>query len=249
MKGKTASGRVLEHLLAIGLVIVVAAGLGSIRDSLDRTVVALLFLIPVGGITARWGLGPGIASALSGFLAFNYLFIAPYYTFTVHRAGDLGVLIVFLIVAGVISQLVARAQAGGIAAAAREREATQLYELSTALAGARDDSRIAETLAGQLLAGLGCQTVEVTLSGASGPPVRRPPGGEVPQRRAELIVPIEGIRGAMGEIRMWRRDPPMSMSEERLAKTFAGHGGLALERALLAQAEDRAKLLEESDRF
>jgi two-component system sensor histidine kinase KdpD len=53
----------------------------------------------------------------------------------------------------------------------------------------------------------------------------------------------------MGEIRLWRTRPPISAAEERLVKTFAGHGALALERAVLAQAEDRAKLLEESDRF
>jgi hypothetical protein len=75
-------------------------------------------------------LGPGITSALTAFLAFNYLFITPYYTFLVHHPGDLGMLLVFLIVAAVISQLVARAQAGARAATAREREATQLYELT-----------------------------------------------------------------------------------------------------------------------
>jgi K+-sensing histidine kinase KdpD len=78
MNLKSVYRRVPAYVLAFGLVVFVAAGLGLLREVLDRTVVALLFLIPVGGITARWGLGPGITSALSGFLAFNYLFIAPY---------------------------------------------------------------------------------------------------------------------------------------------------------------------------
>jgi two-component system sensor histidine kinase KdpD len=83
-------------------------------------------------ITAFWGLGPGITSALITFFTFNYFFIPPYYALTVHRPMDVVILVVFLIVAIVISQLVARAQAGLAAATAREREATQLYELSTA---------------------------------------------------------------------------------------------------------------------
>ena len=83
---------------------------------------------------AIWGLGPGIAASLCAFFGFNYFFISPYYTFTVHRPEDVVVLLVFLIVAVVISQLVGRAQAGMAAAAAREHEATQLFELSTALA-------------------------------------------------------------------------------------------------------------------
>ena len=39
----------------------------------------------------------------------------------------------------------------------------------------------------------------------------------------------------------------MSPSEKRLLQTFASQGALALERAWLAQAESRARVLEESD--
>ena len=53
----------------------------------------------------------------------------------------------------------------------------------------------------------------------------------------------------MGEIRLWRQVAPVSTTEKRLVKTFASQGALALERAALAQAEARARILEESDRF
>src|SRR5512139_1744709 len=101
MRLRAAYNRFLEYLLALVLIVAVAAGFSLLRHVLDATLVALLFLIPVGVITARWGLGPGIASALAAFLAFNYLFIAPYFTFTVHRLSDLIVLLVFLILAAV----------------------------------------------------------------------------------------------------------------------------------------------------
>jgi two-component system sensor histidine kinase KdpD len=64
-----------------------------------------------------------------------------------------------------------------------------------------------------------------------------------------LIVPIEAARGVLGEIRLWRAAPAISASERRLLQTFASQGALALERAWLAQAESRAKVLEESDRL
>jgi K+-sensing histidine kinase KdpD len=86
-------------------------------------------LIPLGLITALWGLGPGITSALVTFLAFNYFFISPFYTFTVHRPTDVVILVVFLIVAIVISQLVGAQQ---FAAATSRNASTQLYELSIA---------------------------------------------------------------------------------------------------------------------
>jgi len=45
-------------------------GVLRLRDGLDITLIALLYLIPLGLITAYWGLGPGITSAVITFLAF-----------------------------------------------------------------------------------------------------------------------------------------------------------------------------------
>src|SRR5512135_3362348 len=106
MRVATFSSRFLGYVFAIGLVAVTTAAFYLMRDVLDTTLVALLLLIPVGLSTALWGLGPGITTAICGFLGFNYFFIKPYYTLTVHRPSDVVVLLVFLFVAVVISQLV-----------------------------------------------------------------------------------------------------------------------------------------------
>jgi two-component system sensor histidine kinase KdpD len=220
----------------------------ALRDVFDTTLVALLYLIPLGMITAFWGLGPGITSALITFLTFNYFFIEPYYTFTVHQPTDVVILIVFFIVAVVISQLVGRAQAGLAAATAREREATQLYELSIALTGLHNDHDIAQILAKQVHALLQGEYVELNIKGTD-PFTFQLPEISPPSRPPELIVPIQAARGALGEIGLWRAAPAISSSERRLLQTFASQGALALERAWLAEAESRAKVLEESDRL
>src|ERR1044071_4680850 len=150
MRNSSFLSRLWRYLLAFMLIASVTALFFALRDGLDTTLVALLYLIPLGIITAYWGLGPGITSALITFLTFNYFFIQPYYTLTVHQPADVVILMVFLIVAVVISQLVGRAQAGLAAAKAREREATQLYELSTALTGLHNDHAIAQILAKQV---------------------------------------------------------------------------------------------------
>jgi two-component system sensor histidine kinase KdpD len=237
-----------RYVLAIALIAVITAIFVLLREVLDTTLIALLYLLPLGVITALWGLGPGITSALITFLTFNYFFIPPYYTLTVHRPADVVILVVFLIVAIVIGQLVGRAQAGLAAATAREREATQLYELSTALTGLHDDRAIAQILARQVRAVAESEYVELTISGAQSFAYRLP---EVtpPNRPPELIVPIEAARGILGQIRLWRAAPAISSSEKRLFQTFASQGALALERAWLAQAESRARVLEESDRL
>ncbi len=248
MQSSSFLSRLWQYLLAFVLIMSITAVFFVLRDVLDTTLIALLYLIPLGIITAIWGLGPGITSALITFLAFNYFFIPPYYTFTVHRSADVVILVVFLVVAVVISQLVGRAQAGLAAATAREREATQLYELSTALTGLHDDRAITQILARQVHAVAEGEYVELNVTGTQSFAFHFPETNP-PARPSDLFVPIVSARGILGEIRLWRTAPAISARERRLFQTFASQGALALERAWLVQAESRAQVLEESDQL
>lgn len=237
-----------KYLFAFLLIACTTALFFTLHSVLDTTLIALLYLMPLGVITVLWGLGPGITSALLTFLSLNYFFIEPRYTLLVHQPTDIVILMVFLIVSIVISQLFGRAQAGLAAATAREREATQLYELSTALTGSHDDWDIVHILARQVRAVAECEIVELNVAGAHSL-IYRLPEMPPPTRLPELIVPIEAARGVLGEIRLWRAAPPISSGERRLFQTFASQGALALERAWLAEVESRAQLLEESDKL
>ena len=242
----------VQYLLAMLAVGVTTAAVWILRASLSSPVIVLLYLLPVVLCTAVWGLGPGVASALCAFLLFNYFFIPPYYTLAVHQTQDLLALVVFLFVAVVISQLLGRSQAGMAAATAREREAIHLYELGTALAGLQDDGAIARTLAEHILETFQAKHVELTVEkrvGGKAFDVRLPDRHSAPASKPVRLVPLLTARGLQGEIRLWRDDPPITPSEERLLRTFASQGALALERARLAEADTRAKVLEESDRL
>lgn len=240
--------RVLRYPLAFGFLATVTVVLFILRDALDTTLVALIYLIPLGIITARWGLGTGISSAVLTFFAFNYFFIRPYYSLAVHQPADVVILVIFLIVAIVVSQLVGRAQAGMAAATAREREATQLYELSTLLTGLQDDHTIAQILAKQVKSVTDSEYIEVNISGSNSFSFQLP-GSVQPSGVPDLTIPIEAARGVLGEIRLWKSSATLSPNQERLLRTFASQGALALERAWLAQAESRARVLEESDQL
>ena len=235
-----------QYVLAFVVIAFVTAVLFVLREALDTTLIALLYLIPLGLVTAFLGFGPGIASALMTFLAFNYFFIKPYYTFAVHRPTDVVILVIFLVVAIVISQLVGRMQVSLAAATAREREATQLYELSTALAGLHDEQVIVQILARQVQAVLLGEAVTVHIVGGQSFQFSVLETGQ-PKRPPEWLVPIEAARGVLGEIRVWRAGPVLTSSEKRLLQTFASQGAVALERARLVQTESRARVLEESD--
>ncbi|MBI3760631.1 MAG: DUF4118 domain-containing protein [Chloroflexi bacterium] len=201
---------------------------------------------------ALWGLGPGITAAFCAFLAFNIFFIPPYYTLVVHQTQDVIVLLVFFIVAVVISQLVGRARASLAEAQAREREATHLYELSAALAGLQGEEAIARTLAERIRDAFQATAVEIAVQpDSAGHPlsVRAPADTAPPRQQPDRLVPLMTARGPLGEIRMWRGAPFFDPAEGRLLPAFASQGALALERATLARAETRAKILEESDRL
>jgi two-component system sensor histidine kinase KdpD len=240
-----------QYLLAVITIVVTTGLLYLVRGILDTPIIALLYLLPVGLSTALWGLKPGVAAAFCAFLAFNYFFITPYYTFMVHQTRDVLVLVVFLIVAVVISQLVGQAQAGLAAATDREREATRLYELSTALAGLHDEQAIARIVAEQTFDTFQATRVHIVVEAQPRGQTLdlSRPAQSAPTRQPDWIVPLQTARGPQGEIRLWRDERPLLPAEERLLRTFASQGALALERAHLAESETRAKVLEESDRL
>jgi len=197
MRSSSFLSRFWHYLFAFGLVASITAVFFALRDGLDITLIALLYLIPLGLITAYWGLGPGITSAVITFLAFNYFFITPYYTLAVRHPSDVVILVIFLVVAAVISQLVGRMQVSLAAATAREREATQLYELSTALTGLLDDQTIAQILARQVQVVSQGEYVELKTAGSQPFEFHLPEIG-LPARPPELTVPIQAARAVLG---------------------------------------------------
>ncbi len=141
---------VLQAVVGVAGVAATTVILLPLRQQLTTPVVALLYMLPVLGSTARWGLGSGIIASACSFLAFNLFFLSPYHTLVVHQGQDVIVLFVFLIVAIVISQLVGRVKSSLAHAQAREQEVIQLYKLSVELAGARHPQEVGRILAGHI---------------------------------------------------------------------------------------------------
>ena len=198
----------LQYFPAILFIAVTTAILFLLRESLGLPIIVLLFLLPVGLSTALWGLGPGITSAICAFLLINYFFIEPFYTFRIHQTQDLLMLVIFLIVAVVISQLVGRINMSLSEAKAREREAIWLYELSTNLVGLNDDRAIANTLADKVMVTYQADYVQVSLEASMGisPIVIDIPENEShPIQKPAAVAPLQTARGLLGEICFWPR--------------------------------------------
>ena len=240
------------YVFCILVVWVIMLPMLLLRERLSTSIVALLFLLPVLLNTTLWGLAPGLATGVAAFLVFNYFFLAPYYTFTVHQSQDLLALVIFFAVSILVSQLMGRAQKNLTEAVGRERELVRLYDFSKALIGFNTAPGIASVIAAHVQDTLLVQRVELYLDAIAGNTsflVGLPEGQPTPETRPDILLALETPRGLLGELRLWRAGQPLQPAEERVLHTFVVQGALALERAALSQAEGRARILEESDRM
>jgi two-component system, OmpR family, sensor histidine kinase KdpD len=243
----------IEYLLALLLVGLTTGVLHLFGGVLDAQIATVGYLLPVVASTLLWGLGPGIVSALAAFFAFNYYFIEPRFTLAVQRPQDLLVLAAFLAIAVLLSQLLGRTRAALSAAQQREHEALRLYDFSTALARQQTQQAIAQTVAQAALESFHADRVEVLVEASGDFPstsVSLPPDrSSAPDRLPTMIAPLLTARGLQGEIRVWLDRETLTPAEDRLLKTFATQGALALERSQLARSAARAQVAEESDQL
>jgi two-component system, OmpR family, sensor histidine kinase KdpD len=196
---------------------------------------------------ARWGQGPGILAAGASALAFDFLFIPPFFTFNVGSLEGWLLLAIFLLVAIVV---VGRVQVGIEQAKAREREAIFMYELSSGLAGARGKERVAHILGGKIQQFYQAELVQVFLeakdrsisisipsrsdsekSWAKERIIENDSISASPIEKPDLVLAISGRNGLMGEIRIWQGKIALPEAEDRLLKNYVSQAALAFERA------------------
>jgi K+-sensing histidine kinase KdpD len=196
------------------------------RDTLGEAVIALLYLIPVAWSANKWGQLPGISAALTAALAFDFLFIPPFYTFAVARLEGWLVLAIFLAVAILV---VGRIQDS----LTKARESVFMYELSSALTGLRTQEAVVHTVARQLRQLFQASLVNVIFypENRSLSIVASEPGDGTGKDRPDRVLPLLNSWGLAGEIQIWR-GPNLDLPPEdgRLLQNFASQTARALER-------------------
>lgn len=218
----------LRSLLAMLLVMAITVPLWLLgRGTLGEAVIAMTYLIPVSWSAYRWGRIPGINSALTAALIFNFLFIPPFFTFAVARLEGWLVLVMFV---GVAILVVEQIQANMVKA----RDATFMYELSSSLAGTRTSEAVAYVLARQIQQLFQAALVRIVLRnpGSDSTAVIRQPEGVERKEHPDRVLPILNSWGYAGEIQIWRGwfgDLPPE--DSALLKNFTLQAGKALERA------------------
>ena len=130
-----AATRVAATIAAAVIASTVAIGL--VEQYLGVTYAAPLYLLAVLAVGMRHGTLPAIATAVIGFLAYDFLFVAPLYTFTINDPNEWLNLLLLLVVAGAIGRLVALQAEHAAELTQRAGEAQALFGISRALAETR----------------------------------------------------------------------------------------------------------------
>jgi len=145
----------LSFFYATGSV-AVALGIGELLTRLTPIPnLSMVFLLAVLFTGVSSGIWPAIYASVLSFLAYNFFFIEPIYTFTVAEPYELLALGIFLVVAVITSALAGRVREQAKISAGRMRAMRRLYEFTRRLSGLVSLDAVAEGAAGEIHASLG----------------------------------------------------------------------------------------------
>jgi len=260
---------VVLTLAGVGLAVV---ALIPARSSIDASLVALVLVIPVTIGVAVGGFPVVPVGVATGFLAFDFFFIPPYYTLRVVPAGHWVSLAVYTAVGLIVGGVVAQAQGARADAEDREAELLLLHELARAVSDAEGLDAGLHAVARLAKLRFDLPTVGVFLT-------RKEPdfglqavaieGAPFPERDLRSLVaalplhdvaevagapglvaaPLPTSAGAAGVLVAAVGENQLDAGRRRLLSLFATQAGAAVERSRLAEETSRSRTLAEVDRL
>jgi two-component system, OmpR family, sensor histidine kinase KdpD len=236
--------RIARSLLAVAMVFALTAVMLLIGSKmLGEGVIALLYLVPIGWCTVRWGQIAGVSAALTAALCFDFFFIPPYETFTM---GSVEGWLLWLLFSAVSFLVVGRIQTILGDWQNRERKATFLYEMVAAMANLQSRQGIARVVADQIQQKYLAELVGVHLNGrGSLPDVREiaannPSGTLTAHGKPDRTLPIVSGPVLIGDIAIWKGLLPLPSDEDPMVQTLLRQTAAALDRAQVS--EENAQL-------
>ncbi len=268
---------------AIGLALLataVALGLGlALLPWIGVETVDLLFLTAIVVVAVRLGLWPALVAVASGSLAYNFFFLPPTYTFTVASPTNVSALMLFTVVALVVSNLAALVNRQAAAARRRARTTESLYSFSRKLAGVTTLDDALWATAYQIASMLNLRVVLLLPSAQDGGALEMaasyPPedildaadlaaakwtfesntpagrGADTLPGAKRLFLPLRTARGAVGVVGLDRDEPGVLLNadQKRLIDALADQAAIAIERVNLVADIAVAERAAETDRL
>ncbi|GBR07382.1 sensor histidine kinase [Acetobacter oeni] len=247
-----------------------------LRRGFEVSNVSLAFLTAILWIAVVYGLWPSLWASLLGMVCFNFFFLPPLYTLTIAAPDNVVALFFFFATALIASNLGARVRNQAVVARHRAEVTQSLYQFSRTLAGivALDDLLWAASH--QIATMLDCSVVILTRDADSlvvkasynsgkkiGPEdlaaatwawkhdkVAGRGSDNLPGARW-LFIPMRTGRGPVAVIGLDtdREGPILDAEQQRFLDALADQTALAIERIMLADDLDRARLNAETEKL
>jgi two-component system sensor histidine kinase KdpD len=259
------------------LLVIAATAIGFIiGGDIEATNLVMVYLLAVVIAAVYLGRGPAIFASLLGVLAFDFLFVTPYFTFAVSDTQYIITFTGLFLVGIVISQLAARASEQAQAAREREAETAELYDLSRDLASSADVESILSVLQKHLeqtfsrniavLLPEGNQLVsravsnDMTLNDEelavadwvyrhAEPAGRHTNTLPAAQLRYLPLKTSKRVVGVLGVGKPNTINTDLTSAQRRLMEAFANQGAQAIERALLEEQNRQIALLQSAEKL
>jgi two-component system, OmpR family, sensor histidine kinase KdpD len=239
--------------------LVVAAIVALCRAApFNNTTVALALMLGVLFISAAFGLAEALAASMMAALGFNYFFLPPVGTLTIHDPQDLATFFGFLVTAVTASQLSAHARRRAADADARRAEIERLYALVQAMLLSDSAHKTASEFVHNVVRVFGCAAAvfydpakgEVFRSGPESAAVSdaelhaeiEAPDAEVNSARGVGLAPVRLGGRALGSLGLIG-SPPSAQTLRAIANLAA----IALEKARALDEASRAESARQSE--
>ncbi|MCL2453147.1 MAG: sensor histidine kinase KdpD, partial [Alphaproteobacteria bacterium] len=262
------------YIVSLAYVVIATISAVCLRQTLGVSNLAQVFLIAVLASAVTFGLWPSLLACLTSVLCYNFFFLPPLYTFTIADPNNVVVLVVFTLVALIISNLTARVRAQAVAARLRTRITEELYMFSRKLAGVAILDDLLWATVHQIALMLKVRVVVLLPeSGNLAVKAGYPPedwlddadlaaarwcleknqaagrGADTLPGAKHLFVPLRTGRGAIGVVGIDSDKPGLFLTpeESRLLDALCDQAALAIDRINLNLAIDKARLAAETD--
>ena len=258
--------------VAVACSAVIARGIQNLLSIPD---LAMVFLPAVLISAVMWGTWPSVFTAVLSTVVYDFFFVPPVLTVTIASPRDVLALVMFLIVAVLISNMTARIRENALSLQRRVSWTATLYALSQQLARAAGLTEVVQAIAIQVAEALSANVV-VLLPELSGIAVKAAqpegetlnakewaaamwvwqhnqpagPGTDTLPESERLYVPLTTTQGTLGVLGV-RSDDPGSITPEqrRLLQALADQAAIAIEHARLVQSMAEARSLAETERL
>ena len=264
---------------ALGFATVAVAGL--VADALEQwtsiapSALSVVFLAAVLHAALSFGLWPSIVASIASMLVYNFFFLPPFHTFTIHDPQNVLALVSFLVVAIFTSNLASRVRDQAAITRRRFRATAALYDFSRKLAASHALDDLLWAIVHQIAVGLDGKAVVLLPDGerlsiqSAYPPDDRMPeadwaaanwawsrdepagrGSDTLPNAERQYFPMRTGRGAVGVIGVELQGKGLLDPEQRrMLDALLDQAAVAIERIILDREMQAARVLAETDKL